>query len=74
MRDVFLNVAMYQEIGVKPHYCINIGLQGYFESSILSCSLIISMIQASVIYIEPLELLKLDLQDNFMLQKSQLKF
>ena len=33
VREVFLNLAlaMYQEIGVKPHYCINIGLQGYFE-------------------------------------------
>ena len=32
VREVFLNLAMYQEIGVKPHYCIiNIRLQGYFE-------------------------------------------
>ena len=37
--ELFLNLAMYQEIGVKPHYCIiNIRLQGYFEWSILSCS------------------------------------
>ena len=32
VREVFLNLAMHEEIGVKPHYCIiNIGLQGYFE-------------------------------------------
>ena len=29
--EVFLNLAMYQDIRGKPHYCINIGLQGYFE-------------------------------------------
>ena len=40
VRQVFLNVAMYQEIGVKPHYCINIGFQDYFGWNILSCSLI----------------------------------
>ena len=35
---------MYHEIGVKPHYYINIWAQGYFEWSILSCSLISSLI------------------------------
>ena len=39
VREVFLNLAIYQEIGVNPHYCIiNIELQGCFERSILSCS------------------------------------
>ena len=39
VREVFLNLATYQEIGVKPHYCIiTIGLQGYFEGSTLSFS------------------------------------
>ena len=37
VREVFLNLAVYQEIEVQPHYCIiNIGFQGYFEWSILS--------------------------------------
>ena len=31
VREVFVNVAMYQEIGVKSHYCIINGLMGYFE-------------------------------------------
>ena len=26
VREVFLNLAMYQEIGVKPHCIINVGL------------------------------------------------
>ena len=35
MREVFLNLAMYQEILVKPHYCIiDIRLQGYFERAV----------------------------------------
>ena len=38
VREVF--IAIYQEIGVKPHYRVNIRLQGYFEWSILSSSLI----------------------------------
>ena len=39
VREVFLNLATYQEIGVKPHYCIiTIGLQGYFKGIILSFS------------------------------------
>ena len=31
VREVFLNLAlaMYQEIGVTPHFRINIGLQGW---------------------------------------------
>ena len=49
VREVFVNVAMYQEIGVKSHYCIINGLMGYFEWSISSCSLISSPIQTSVI-------------------------
>ena len=39
VREVFLNLATSQEIGVKPHYCIiTTGLQGYFEGSTLSFS------------------------------------
>ena len=35
VREVLLNLAMYQEIGVKPHYCIiDIRLQGYFERTV----------------------------------------
>ena len=29
VREIFLHIARYQEIAIKPHYCI--GLQGYFE-------------------------------------------
>ena len=31
VRKVFLNLAMYQEVEVKPHYCIINGVMGYFE-------------------------------------------
>ena len=51
VREVSLNLAMYQKIGVKPHYCIiNVGLQGYYDEVFWAvASLISSLVLTSVI-------------------------